>query len=52
MMNISKAFETWRKDLNEDNSLTLRFFAKITSWQFKFTLLLGIPILLNLLFFL
>ncbi|MDF1509878.1 hypothetical protein PZE06_17185 [Robertmurraya sp. DFI.2.37] len=51
-MNISEAFKTWRKDLNEEDSMTLHFFAKITSWQFKFTILLGIPLLLYLLLFL
>lgn len=45
MMTISKALETWRKDLNEDDSVTLNIFEKITSVQFKFCLILGVPLL-------
>ncbi|MGG0716863.1 hypothetical protein ABE096_04585 [Robertmurraya massiliosenegalensis] len=51
MITIPKAIETWRKDLNEDNSLTLHLFKKMTSIHFKTILILGIPLLFVMLLF-
>lgn len=51
MITISKAFETFRKDINKEESVTLAFFEKILSSLFIATLLLGIPLLTYMLIF-
>ncbi|WP_019155858.1 hypothetical protein [Robertmurraya massiliosenegalensis] len=51
MMTISKAIDTWRNDLNGDNSMTLQLFRKMTSIHFKTIIILGIPLLFVLLLF-
>ncbi|MDQ0155091.1 hypothetical protein J2S07_001395 [Robertmurraya andreesenii] len=51
MITISKAFESFRKDVNEENSVTLAIFEKITSILFKGVCILGVPLLAYMLFF-
>lgn len=50
MITISKHIETFKKDINEDDSIILALFEKITSIFFKAALLLGIPLLTYMLF--
>lgn len=51
MITISKAFETFKKDINEEESVTLAYFEKFLSFLFKATLLLGIPLVTYMLLF-
>jgi flagellar biosynthesis protein FliR len=52
MITISKTFETFRKDVNSENSTYIAAFEKITSFLFRGIVVLGVPLIIYMLLFL
>lgn len=52
MITISKTFESFRRDINDDNSVAIALFGRITSGLFKVVCAIGVPLLICMLLFL
>lgn len=50
MTTLNKAIHSYINDVNDDNSVILSLFEKITSALFKLVMFIGIPLFLFLIF--